>query len=243
MRKRWLFLPAAALILASPTVPVTMDYDFSELLVPGDCDAWSWTGCSVVESRAEALAEARARAEAEARRRAAIAAGLRLVVSIPEQRLYVIRQGNLITTSVVSTGMRGHATPAGTFTILGKAVKHSSNIYSNAPMPYMQRLTNGGIALHAGHVPGYPASHGCIRLPYAFARQLYAMTDWTTRVIITREAPGSAEAAASLSGWRSSVRNQAAADETGKPALAYATASPMVQPARSLSDGGQPRAD
>jgi len=234
MKRRWLLLPilpAAALILASPTPPVSIRYDLNELVVPNDCTAWSWTGCGVVPSRAEAIAEARARAEAEARRRAAIAAGLRLVVSLPEQRIYVIRQGNLITTSIVSTGMRGHVTPTGTFTILGKAVKHRSNIYSNAPMPYMQRLTNGGIALHAGHVPGYPASHGCIRLPLAFARQLYAMTDWTTRVIITREAPGSAEAAASLTGWRSTIR-QATAEESRASGLVLASAesgTPLTQ--------------
>lgn len=223
MTGRWFLLPSAALILASPNLPV-IRYDLDGLLVPEDCAAFSWTSCDVVQSRAEALAEARARAEAEARRRAAIAAGLRLVVSIPEQRMYVFRRGDLITTSPVSTGMRGHATPTGTFPILGKAVKHRSNIYSNAPMPYMQRLTNGGVALHAGHVPGYPASHGCIRLPYAFARQLYGMTDWTTRVIVTREAPGSAATAAALTGWPAEAR-EADAARGGEQTFAEATPS------------------
>ena len=76
----------------------------------------------------------------------------------------------------VSTGSDGHETPVGDFTILEKQVFHRSNLYSDAPMPYMQRLTWDGIALHAGQLPGYPASHGCIRLPKAFARQLFDLT-------------------------------------------------------------------
>ena len=100
--------------------------------------------------------------------------GLRMVVSIPQQRLYVFRDGELLTTSAVSTGKRGHGTPTGTFRILQKAVFHRSTLYSSAPKPYMQRLTQGGVALHAGHVPGYPASHGCIRLPHAFAELLFS---------------------------------------------------------------------
>ena len=93
----------------------------------------------------------------------------------------------LLAAAPVSTGRKGHPTPVGTFRILQKQVHHRSNIYSNAPMPYMQRLTTYGIALHAGQLPGYPASHGCIRLPWAFAKKLYGMTDMTTRVTVTRE--------------------------------------------------------
>jgi lipoprotein-anchoring transpeptidase ErfK/SrfK len=112
---------------------------------------------------------------------------LRILVSLPQQRAYVFRRGALIASAPVSTGRRGHPTPVGTFRILQKQVHHRSNKYSNAPMPYMQRLTNYGIALHAGHLPGYPASHGCIRLPWGFARRLYGMTDASTRVTITRQ--------------------------------------------------------
>jgi hypothetical protein len=115
------------------------------------------------------------------------AGGLKIVVSIPQQRAYVFKEGALVTSAPVSTGRRGHPTPVGTFRILEKQVHHRSNIYSNAPMPYMQRLTAYGIALHAGPLPGYPASHGCIRLPWSFAKKLYAMTDRTTRVTVTRE--------------------------------------------------------
>lgn len=117
---------------------------------------------------------------------------VKIVVSIPQQRAYVFKDGELVAAAPVSTGRRGHPTPVGTFRILQKQVHHRSNIYSNAPMPYMQRLTTYGIALHAGHLPGYPASHGCIRLPWSFAKKLYGMTDFTTRVTVTR-APVSLE--------------------------------------------------
>lgn len=97
-------------------------------------------------------------------------------VSLAMQRLYVYRGGTVVGVAAVSTGRPGHRTPAGDYTILGKARWHRSNLYSNAPMPWMQRLTNDGIALHAGVNPGRPASHGCIRLPPAFARDLFALT-------------------------------------------------------------------
>lgn len=110
------------------------------------------------------------------RARTAIDAPISIVVSLPSQRAYVYRGSMLVGVSTVSTGSRGHETPVGQFTILQKNKFHRSNIYSNAPMPFMQRLTWTGIALHAGHLPGYPASHGCIRLPKAFARDLFDMT-------------------------------------------------------------------
>jgi lipoprotein-anchoring transpeptidase ErfK/SrfK len=129
--------------------------------------------------------------------------GVLSVVSIPTQRVFVFRDGALWGSAPVSTGKRGHATPAGVFPILQKAVHHRSTIYSGAPMPYMQRLTWGGVALHGGHVPGYRASHGCIRLPHAFARKLYAITDpATTTVMVTRTALASAEGARVLAGGR-----------------------------------------
>ena len=123
---------------------------------------------------------------------------LRIVISIPQQKAYVFQAGDLVATSPVSTGKRGHETPAGTFRILQKKVHHRSNRYANAPMPYMQRLTNYGIALHAGSLPGYPASHGCIRLPRHFAKKLYGMTDMGTRVTITRRRPKSADEALTI---------------------------------------------
>lgn len=100
-----------------------------------------------------------------------------ILISLPGQIAYIYRDGVLIAASTVSTGKRGKSTPAGEFTILQKREFHRSNLYSNAPMPFMQRLTWTGIALHAGHLPGYPASHGCIRFPREFARRLFAITE------------------------------------------------------------------
>jgi hypothetical protein len=114
--------------------------------------------------------------------------GLDIVVSIPRQMLFVLDDGRLIAASSVSTGRRGHSTPTGAFTVLQKKKKHFSNLYDNAPMPFMQRLTWGGVALHAGHIPGYPASHGCIRLPREFAQQLYGMTRIGNRVVVAGDA-------------------------------------------------------
>jgi hypothetical protein len=107
-----------------------------------------------------------------------------VLVSLPDQRLYVYRNGVRIGNSTVSTGTRGHRTPTGVFTVLQKKVHHTSSIYKGAKMPHMQRLTWTGIALHAGHLPGYPASHGCVRMPVDFAAKLYSATGIGTTVII-----------------------------------------------------------
>ncbi len=107
------------------------------------------------------------------------------VVSLPVQRCYVYRNGVLIGVSTVSTGKPGHQTPTGVFTVLQKQVHHKSNLYDSAPMPYMQRLTWSGVAMHAGHLPGYPASHGCVRMPMAFAKLLYGATALGMTVVIT----------------------------------------------------------
>jgi hypothetical protein len=115
-----------------------------------------------------------------------------VIVSLPEQKMYVYRNGVRIGRSTVSTGKKGHTTPTGMFTILQKKVSHESSIYKGAQMPHMQRLTWTGIAMHAGHLPGYPASHGCVRLPIDFAEKLYSVTRNGTSVIITDDkfAPG-----------------------------------------------------
>ena len=107
-----------------------------------------------------------------------------VVVSLPEQLVHVYRNGVAIGVSTCSTGKPGHRTPTGVFTILQKRRKHFSSTYNNAPMPNMQRLTWRGIALHAGDLPGYPASHGCIRLPKDFSRLLFDVTHLGTSVII-----------------------------------------------------------
>ena len=110
-----------------------------------------------------------------------------IIVSIPEQRAHVYRGGVEIGVSTCSTGRPGHSTPTGVFTILEKAREHESSLYKGAQMPNMQRLTWGGIAMHAGNLPGYPASHGCIRLPMKFSALLYEITHVGAVVIIADE--------------------------------------------------------
>ncbi|CAN7150935.1 L,D-transpeptidase family protein [Rhizobium sp. LjRoot98] len=113
-------------------------------------------------------------------------APLQIVVSRDQQSLVVYDGDTVVATSNVSTGKAGHSTPTGIFSILEKRRSHKSNIYSNAPMPFMQRLTWSGIALHASnHVPSYPASHGCIRMPDAFAKQLFKMTGRGLHVLVS----------------------------------------------------------
>lgn len=107
-----------------------------------------------------------------------------LVVSLDEQRAYVYRNGIAIGVSTISSGKAGKETPTGVFTILQKNKDHRSNLYNDAPMPYMQRLTWDGIALHGGHLPGYPASHGCVRLPQAFAEKLFGITRFGDSVVV-----------------------------------------------------------
>ena len=113
---------------------------------------------------------------------------LLLIVSLATQRATLYRNGIPIAITTVSTGQSGHVTPTGVFTILQRDIDHRSNIYDDAPMPYMQRLTWGGVALHGGTLPGYPASHGCIRLPHEFAKRLYGVTRLGMTVIITGSA-------------------------------------------------------
>ncbi|MCB0136825.1 MAG: L,D-transpeptidase [Caldilineaceae bacterium] len=108
-----------------------------------------------------------------------------VVVSIPEQRVHVYRNGVRIAASTCSTGKPGHSTPTGVFVVLQKDKHHHSSTYNNAPMPNMNRLTWSGIALHAGKLPGYPASHGCVRLPLEFSAKLFGVTHLGTPVIIS----------------------------------------------------------
>ena len=111
-----------------------------------------------------------------------------MVISITEQRAYLYRNGFRIAVSTVSTGKKGKETPTGVFTILQKNKDHHSSLYNDASMPFMQRLTWDGVALHAGKLPGYPASHGCVRLPYEFARLLFDTTDFGMTVVVADEA-------------------------------------------------------
>ena len=106
-------------------------------------------------------------------------------ISIEKQQLKLYDNNGVYAESPVSTGMPGHSTPMGVFSVIGKEVFHRSNIYSGAPMPHMQRITWSGVAMHEGVLPGRPASHGCIRLPGAFATRLFGWTKMGARVVIT----------------------------------------------------------
>jgi lipoprotein-anchoring transpeptidase ErfK/SrfK len=108
-----------------------------------------------------------------------------IAISIDRQRLRVYDANGFYAETPISTGMKGHSTPMGVFSVIQKHKLHHSNIYSNAPMPFMQRITWSGVAMHAGVLPGYPASHGCIRMPMAFAIKMWNWTKMGARVVIT----------------------------------------------------------
>ena len=111
---------------------------------------------------------------------------LMAIVSLSDQRVTIYDADGWILRAPVSSGQSGRETPAGIYSVLQKEVEHHSNLYDDASMPYMQRITWSGIAMHAGKLPGYPASHGCVRMPHDFAEHLYDLTKVGMRVIIAR---------------------------------------------------------
>ncbi len=111
---------------------------------------------------------------------------LQIVVSIADQHVTLYSNGLHVAQSPVSTGVPGRPTPTGVFSIIQKDRFHRSNLYSNAPMPFMERITWSGVALHEGPLPGYPASHGCIRMTHEFAARLWSITKLGVRVIVAR---------------------------------------------------------
>lgn len=142
-----------------------------------------------------------------------------IAISINRQQLKIYDTNGFFAEAPVSTGMKGHPTPMGVFSVIQKQKWHHSNIYSGAPMPYMQRITWSGIAMHAGVLPGYPASHGCIRMPDAFAIKMYGWTRMGARVVVT---PGEMSPPASfthplLPGMKVVPPAQVSADERAAP--------------------------
>lgn len=109
-----------------------------------------------------------------------------ILIDEAQQMLWLYVDGRIAGQSSVSTGRADYPTPLGDFTVLERDIDHRSNLYEDAPMPYMLRLTWSGVALHGGYVPGYPASHGCVRLPEEFAKKLYARTRLGTAVSVVR---------------------------------------------------------
>lgn len=125
--------------------------------------------------------------------RAAYKNPLKIIVVLDFQRLYVFDGDELVAFTTISSGKKGHETPTGIFLILQKNIEHYSNIYDNAPMPFMQRLTWDGIALHAGAIPGIPASHGCVRMPKTFAKLLFGATKLDQQVIVIQNTAKSSQ--------------------------------------------------
>lgn len=111
-----------------------------------------------------------------------------VTVSLDEQIAYVFRNGTRIGMATISTGKKGHETPTGVFVTILKDAKHRSKKYNNAPMPYTQKFTDFGVALHAGGLPGYPSSHGCVHLPSVFAEQLFKASPLGMTVVVTNHA-------------------------------------------------------
>jgi len=168
MKHLFLAMAAAATLVASPAVASDDGMAIDAVASTLQPNRFIWSDASVMD--------------------AAEVAPVTVVVSIPQQRAFVYRGDDLVAASSVSTGRDGNETPVGVYPILQKNEKHFSNLYNAAPMPFMQRLTWDGIALHAGRNPGFPDSHGCVRLPAEFARRLFAVTDVGTTVVVTDEA-------------------------------------------------------
>jgi hypothetical protein len=149
------------------------------------------------------------------------------VVSLPDQLVYVYRDGIRIGVSTCATGRPGHATPTGVFTILQKDKTHHSSLYNDASMPFTERLTWSGVALHAGNLPGYPDSHGCVHLPLAFSKLLFAVTQLGTPVIIADATTAPAEVLHPGLLWNAAIERDIQGVEPGGAAAAPAGAQPM----------------
>ncbi len=162
-----------------------------------------------------------------------------LVVNLQTQKAVLFRNGVPIAATTISSGKDGNETPTGVFTILQKRKEHYSSSYNNAPMPNMQRLTWSGIALHAGKLPGYPASHGCIRLPHAFSSHLFGATQTGMTVVITSipAVPSGSDAPAIASMVQASGASLAKSAYQWHPQSSPANADSMVSVVISAADG------
>jgi lipoprotein-anchoring transpeptidase ErfK/SrfK len=160
-----------------------------------------------------------------------------IAISIERQSLKIYDANGLFAEAPISTGMKGHPTPMGVFSVIQKHKLHHSNIYSGAPMPFMQRITWSGVAMHAGVLPGYPASHGCIRMPMAFAVKMWNWTRMGARVVVTPGEMTPASFSHPLLASQKAVPQPAAASEpqTDTPPAAKADkavdADPAIKPA------------
>ena len=162
------------------------------------------------------------------------------VVSLSSQRINVYGRRGHLAESVVSSGKPGYRTPTGVFSVIQKSLYHESNIYSGAPMPWMQRLTWSGIALHGGVVPRYPASHGCIRMTHEFAARMWELTRLGARVVVSPydvEAVSFAHPALPVPAMTEKAPGAVAEARMGPPALEIVTASSATVTGASLNSG------
>ena len=175
-----------AIFTAAGTIAVVPRADAAALFYWQDSDPSYYRPAPVAQPRKPKARRPSAKTEAAVKETNAKPQGpLIIAVSIEQQKVRIYDTNGLFAESPVSTGMKGHSTPMGVFSVIQKHKMHRSNIYSNAPMPYMQRITWSGVAMHAGVLPGYPASHGCIRMPMAFAVKMWNWTRMGARVIVT----------------------------------------------------------
>jgi lipoprotein-anchoring transpeptidase ErfK/SrfK len=130
-----------------------------------------------------------------------------IVISLSTQRAFVYRGSTMVAATTISSGKDGKDTPRGTYPILQKEQAHKSNLYNDASMPFMQRLTWDGIAIHAGNNPGFPDSHGCIRVPTGFAKRLFGVTSVGTTVTVTDDFEGGVVAEAPVADQETTVAN------------------------------------
>jgi hypothetical protein len=158
-----------------------------------------------------------------------------IVVSLPDQLVYVYRDGIRIGVSTCATGRPGHATPTGVFTILQKDKTHHSSLYNDASMPFTERLTWSGVALHAGNLPGYPDSHGCVHLPPAFSQLLFGVTQLGTPVIIADAATAPAEVLHPGLLWNAAIEQDIQRVESGGGAPAPAAGAQTTPAAGPIS--------
>jgi lipoprotein-anchoring transpeptidase ErfK/SrfK len=175
-----------AMLTAAGSVAATFQADAAAMFYWQDSDPSYYRPMPTVQPRKPKIRRPSAKIEGAIKETNAKPQGpLIIAISIEQQKVRVYDANGLFAESPVSTGMKGHPTPMGVFSVIQKHKMHRSNIYSDAPMPYMQRITWSGVALHAGVLPGYPASHGCIRMPMPFAVKMWNWTRMGARVIIT----------------------------------------------------------
>jgi len=174
------------MLTAAGTLVAVPQADAAALFYWQDSDPSYYRPAPVAQPRKPKARRPSAKTEAAIKETNAKPQGpLIIAVSIEQQKVRIYDSNGLFAESPVSTGMKGHSTPMGVFSVIQKHKMHRSNIYSGAPMPYMQRITWSGVAMHAGVLPGYPASHGCIRMPMAFAVKMWNWTRMGARVIVT----------------------------------------------------------